>query len=213
MMPNEMMHTTGAGLMSKYFTVCAVWWLSCVLCASSLHSDDGLTKLKYNHPGLVVDLGVGLWAWPVPCDADGDGDFDLIVSCPDKPSNGVWLFENVDGDTSKIPKPVFKPARKLSSTVHYVMPSYIGDTMRVLSPGTEYTDFLNSGLAQKVNLPVDAKFYVPEGKQPKGPKVRHNQWRYVDFDGDSNLDLIVGIEDWSYYGWDDAWNEKGRMDQ
>ena len=47
---------------------------------------QGLEPLKYNHPGLVVDLGVGLWAWPVPCDADGDGDFDLIVSCPDKPS-------------------------------------------------------------------------------------------------------------------------------
>src|SRR5215813_10592855 len=54
-----------------------------------------LTRLRYNHPGLVVDLGVGLWAWPLPCDADGDGDFDLIVSCPDRPSNGVWFFENV----------------------------------------------------------------------------------------------------------------------
>src|SRR5215207_2537414 len=74
-----------------------------------------LTKLPYNNPGLVVDLGVGLWAWPVPCDADGDGDFDLIVSCPDKPSNGVWLFENVGGDTAKNKRPVFKPAKKLSS--------------------------------------------------------------------------------------------------
>ena len=52
-----------------------------------------LKPLQYNHPGLVVDLGVGLWAWPLPCDADGDGDYDLIVSCPDKPSNGVWFFE------------------------------------------------------------------------------------------------------------------------
>lgn len=56
--------------------------------------ESGLTQLAYNHPGLVVDLGVGLWAWPVPWDTDGDGDWDLIVSCPDKPSNGVWLFEN-----------------------------------------------------------------------------------------------------------------------
>ncbi|MFM7932287.1 MAG: hypothetical protein ACKO9Q_31615, partial [Pirellula sp.] len=48
----------------------------------------GLVPLPYNNPGLVVDLGVGLWAWPIPCDADNDGDFDLIVSCPDKPSNG-----------------------------------------------------------------------------------------------------------------------------
>src|SRR5262245_50339036 len=84
---------------------------------------QGLEPVKYNHPGLVVDLGVGLWAWPVPCDADGDGDFDLIVSCPDKPSNGVWLFENATGDTARDKLPVFKPARRISSTKHYVMPS------------------------------------------------------------------------------------------
>jgi hypothetical protein len=39
--------------------------------------------------------------------------------------------------------------------------------------------------------------------------VRHNQWRYVDYEGDGALDLIVGIEDWSFYGWDDAWNARG----
>ncbi len=170
---------------------------------------DGLERLPYNNPGLTVDLGVGLWAWPIPCDADEDGDFDLIVSCPDKPSNGVWFFENATGSTADNPQPVFKPAVKLSGTVHYVMPSYVGNQMRVLSPGLEYTDFVRQGLTSKVTLPVDPKFYVPGGKQPKGPKVRHNQWRYVDYDGDSQLDLIVGIEDWSYYGWDDAWDSTG----
>src|ERR1051325_2725144 len=100
--------------------------------------DGGLTPLDYNHPGLIVDLGVGLWAWPVPCDADGDGDFDLIVSCPDKPSNGVWLFENTTGDTAKNKFPTFKPGRRLSSTVHYVMPSYTGGGLRVVTPGFEH---------------------------------------------------------------------------
>ncbi len=77
---------------------CVCWMLLCFTC----HADEPqLTPLKYNNPGLVVDLGVGLWAWPVPCDADGDGDYDLIVSCPDKPSNGVWLFENATGSTEK----------------------------------------------------------------------------------------------------------------
>jgi hypothetical protein len=170
---------------------------------------DSLEPLRYNHPGLVVDLGVGLWAWPVPCDADGDGDFDLIVSCPDKPSNGVWYFENDTGDTSQTKMPVFRPARLLSKTVHYVMPSYAGTSMRVLSPGTEYLDFTRTGTSNKVTLPIDPKFHKPLGTQPKGPKVRHNQWRYVDYDGDRLLDLIVGIEDWSYYGWDDAWNKSG----
>lgn len=169
----------------------------------------GLVPLPYNNPGLVVDLGVGLWAWPIPCDADNDGDFDLIVSCPDKPSNGVWLFENRQGDTSSNPMPAFEPAVKISSTVHYVMPSYTSDGMRVLSPGKEYTNFTKNGTQDSVSLSVPANFYKPQGSQTKGPKVRHNQWRYADYDHDGTLDLVVGIEDWSFYGWDDAWDSQG----
>jgi len=180
-----------------------------VLCCSSIAPAQELSRLPYNHPGLVVDLGVGLWAWPVPCDADGDGDFDLIVSCPDKPSNGVYLFENATGDTAQNKLPVFKPARRMSKTVHYVMPSYIDGRLRVLTPGAEHPNFEKTGLEERVALSVPANFYKPAGKQPRGPKVRHNQWRYVDYDGDGALDLVTGIEDWSYYGWDDAWNERG----
>lgn len=170
---------------------------------------EGLHPIKYNHPGLVVDLEVGLWAWPVPCDADGDGDFDLMISCPDKPHNGVYFFENTTGDTAKNKMPVFKPGKFVSKTAHYVMPSYINGQLRVLTPGTEHPNFLKTGLDEKKKLPIEAKWYKPKGTQPKGPKVRHNQWRYADYDGDGKTDLVVGIEDWSYYGWDDAWNEKG----
>src|SRR5262245_50620212 len=153
-----------------------------------------LTQLPYNHPGLEVDLGVGLWAWPVPCDADSDGDFDLVVSCPDKPSNGIWLFENTTGDTAKNKSPVFKPARRLSSTVHYVMPSYVDGRLRVLTPGFEHPNFEKTGLTEKIKLSIEPRFHKPQGTQPKGPKMRHNQWRYADYDGDGQLDLIVGIE-------------------
>ncbi|MDB4617766.1 hypothetical protein OAH35_00340 [bacterium] len=59
-----------------------------------------LQPLKYNNPDLIVDLGVGLWAWPLPMDYDGDGDLDLIVSCTDKPSNGLYFFENPTQDSS-----------------------------------------------------------------------------------------------------------------
>lgn len=188
--------------------VCFATWF--FLANSLLVAQEGLTPLRYHNPRLVVDLGVGLWAWPVPCDADGDGDFDLIVSCPDKPSNGVWLFENTTGDTAKVPMPVFKPGRLLSKTTHYIMPSYADGTLRVLSPGIEYSNFTKTGTEEKRQLPINAGFHKPQGTQPKGPKVRHNQWRYVDYDGDGNLDLAVAVEDWSYYGWDDAWNEVGQ---
>ena len=175
----------------------------------AIADEPTLKPVAYNHPGLTVDLGVGLWAWPVPCDADGDGDFDLIVSCPDKPSNGIWFFENEMGDTAKHGMPVFKPAKRLSSTVHYVMPSYVDGEMRVLSPGFEYTNFTQTGLSEKVALPIAPSFYKPQWQANKGPRVRHNQWRYADYNQDGALDLVVGIEDWSEYGWDDAWNEQG----
>lgn len=182
-----------------------------VLCSRQLlNAQDSLEPLTYNNPGLTVDLGVGLWAWPIPCDVDGDGDYDLIVSCPDKPSNGIWFFENQNGDTAKHKFPIFKPAQKLSSTVHYVMPSYVGGTVRVLSPGFEYNNFTKVGTKERSPLPISANFYKPQWETNKGPRVRHNQWRYVDYNQDGALDLVVGIEDWSEYGWDDAWSEAGQ---
>ena len=197
---------------SGFRRFCRIWLVALLLAvASGSRGDEGrLTQLAYNHPGLTVDLGVGLWAWPVPWDANGDGHWDLIVSCPDKPSNGIWLFENARRSNSGEDLPVFQSARRLSHTVHYVMPSYADGGLRVLTPGFEYPEFVRIGLEQRVALPVSPKFYVPQGQQPKGPKVRHNQWRYVDYDGDGSLDLVVGIEDWSFYGWDDAWNEQGQ---
>ncbi len=170
---------------------------------------EELLPLPYNHPGLVVDLGVGLWAWPIPCDADNDGDFDLIVSCPDKPSNGLWMFENVTGDTSKDPMPVFQPGKWLGKTINDLMPSYTPDGIRVLSPSIEYQNFIQSGLANHNDLPLKNDFYSVVGTQSKGPKVRYNQWRYADYNGDSLLDVIIGIDDWTDYGWDDAWDKNG----
>jgi FG-GAP-like repeat len=201
------------------FALGSVCILACGLPRSSADEATGpgtvarkLTRLKYNNPGLVVDLGVGLWAWPVPCDADGDGDFDLIVSCPDKPSNGIWLFENTTGDTARDKFPVFQPARRLSKAVHYVMPSFVDGRLRVLTPGNEYPDFLRTGLLKPVALDVPLPIHTPRGTAPqaRGNKIRHNQWRYADYDGDGAVDLIVGIEDWSDYGWDDAWDTQGR---
>ena len=179
-------------------------WLA--LAFSPAHALD---RLPYNNSGLIVDLGVGLWAWPVPCDADGDGDFDLIVSCPDKPSNGVYFFENTTGDTAPNKLPVFKPARRLSATEKYLMPSYVEGKLRVLSPGVEYPDFARVGIARRVALPVQPGFYKPRGTASGGPRLRHDQWRYADYDGDGRPDIVVGIEDWSDYGWDNAWNERG----
>ena len=57
----------------------------------------------------MVDLGVGLWAWPLPMDFDHDGDLDLVVSCPDVPFRGCYLFENPGGSGPERKFPVFLP--------------------------------------------------------------------------------------------------------
>src|SRR6266478_3956554 len=93
--------------------------LAVLIASAPLHA-DGLERLKYNHPGLVVDLGVGLWAFPLPMDFDGDGNLDLVVSCPDKPYNGVYFFENAGGDTAQNKMPVFKPGRRISKGLQNV---------------------------------------------------------------------------------------------
>ena len=169
--------------------------------AADASGQAGLERLKYNHPGLVVDLGVGLWAWPLPMDVDGDGKFELVVNCPDKPSNGVYVFR-ADADTSKRPLPVFKPGMRISKGMQNVELSQGADGKpRVLSPGVEYPDFAKSGLESGKKLPL------PTNVHPN--KVRANMWKVVDYDGDGKTDVIVGVGDWTDYGWDNAYNEKG----
>jgi len=171
------------------------------VCAATLAAPaaSGLARVTYNHPGLVADLGVGLWAWPVPVDFDADGDLDLVVSCQDKPYNGTYLFENASG---RVKFPVFKPARRLSKGLANVSPSYADGNLRVLTPGLEHPGFLNTGLEKSVKLPL------PPNIHPN--KVRANQWKYVDYNGDGALDLVVGVEDWTEYGWDDAYDRTGK---
>ncbi|WP_063768797.1 exo-alpha-sialidase [Verrucomicrobium sp. BvORR034] len=170
-----------------------------LLCAGAA---SGLERIKYNNPGLKVDLGVGLWAWPLPMDFDGDGDLDLVVNCPDKPYNGTYFFENATGDTAKNKMPVFKPGRRISKGMQNVQVSYVDGKPVVMSPGMIHPDFLKTGIDQgtKIDLPANV--------HPN--KVRGNMWRSVDYDGDGLQDIVVGADDWTEYGWDNAYDENGR---
>jgi hypothetical protein len=161
-------------------------------------SAAGLERIAYNHPGLTVDLAVGLWAWPLPMDFDGDGDLDLVVSCSDKPYNGTYLFENPGGDRRH---PIFKPAVKLGPGHANVQASYVEGQVRLLIPGRELVDFKENGFGKT------AKIYSTTNVHKNN--VRANQWKYADFDGDGRLDLIVGVGDWTEYGWDDAFDAQG----
>lgn len=169
--------------------------------SSSPAEEQKLDRIKYNHPGLVVDLGVGLWAWPLPMDFDGDGDHDLVVVCPDKPYNGTWFFENKQGDATM---PVFEPAVWISKGINSVQVSHVDGQPRVLSPFREHAEFLAKGLDAFVDLPVETKaICVAKGI------VRAQLWKLVDYDGDGIHDLVVGYDDWGDYGWDDAFDGAG----
>lgn len=160
-----------------------------------------LERLAYRNPGLETDLGVGLWAWPLPMDYDGDGDLDLVVACPDKPSNGVYLFENPGSGAGGDPRPVFRSAVRIGDAENNMRLSFVDGAARVLVPGKEYTDFRASGFREKKEI------YSQENVHDRS--VRANQWGYADWDGDGAVDLIVGVGDWNVYGWDFAYDRSG----
>lgn len=166
--------------------------------AQDINTGD-LVRIQYNQPGIHSDLGVGLWAWPFPVDYDKDGDLDLLVNCPDKPFNGLWLFENAGGGKN----PVMKAPVKLAESQRNLQITYVNGEYIVMTPGIVFPNFLTSFFAEPDTLfPKD--FY-----QPLLKKARFNLWRQVDYDGDGDLDIAIAIDDWSEYGWDNAFNEKG----
>jgi hypothetical protein len=182
-------------------TAVSVLMLAVSLTLAARLAAQELVPLQYNHPGLTVDLGVGLWAFPLPMDYDGDGDLDLVVSCPDKPSNGTYFFENPGTGGSM---PVFKPAVKIGPGHHFIRVSHVEGEPRVLTPAREFADFRSQQFTKPVKLPLPANLHTA------GRKIRANMWHYVDFDGDQALDVVVGVGDWQDYGWDDGYDAAGK---
>ena len=158
--------------------------------------------LKYGQPELTVDLGVGLWGLPLPYDYDGDGLKDLIVSCPDKPYKGLYYFKNIGSAA----KPLFAPAQKISSKgLNNIRLSEVNGVSYVLGTGVEYPEFFTSPYSKEVTLKYEGEV-LGENYQ----RSRSNMWNYVDWDDDGDKDIIVGIDTWDDYGWDNAYDSQGK---
>lgn len=178
--------------------------LAIAACTSNARAQkaESLERLQYNHPSLTVDLGVGLWAFPLPMDFNGDGKLDLVVDCPDVPSNGTYVFENPGVNTASNPLPIFLPGQRISRGRQFASVSFVDGKPRVLVPASEFPDFLRSGLENPTPI------YPQSNIHPN--KVRGNFWRMADYDGDGAADLIVGADDWTDYGWDNAYDPQGQ---
>ncbi|MEZ6135402.1 MAG: exo-alpha-sialidase [Pirellulaceae bacterium] len=180
--------------------------LSSLSVSVAAEPDFKLQPLRHNQPDLTVDLGVGLWAFPLPLDYDGDGDMDLLVGCPDKPSQGTYYFENPSQDAS-LKMPVFKPGVRIGNGQHFMLLSQHGDEPVILTPGKEIRRDAHTG---QFAFDQPTRIDAPTNPHQPAGRIRGNMWRYVDYDGDGDDDLLVGIGDWSELGWDHAYDAQGR---
>jgi len=161
--------------------------------------DADWNKVKYNNPGLTVDLEEGLWPIPIPVDNDNDGLTDLFVTETSLPNKGLYYYHNIG--TAK--NPLFDKPVRVSSANDSIYPSYVNGKLRVLQRGQELLNFTKEFYSHPDTIIVENNDIT------KNKNYRKNEWSYVDYDGDGDYDIIVGIDDWKDYGWDNAFDSKG----
>ncbi len=154
-------------------------------------------RVTYGLPNVRGRLAVGLWAHPTAIDFDGDGNTDLIVGCPDRPYNGIYLFRNLGTND----KPLYDKAEWLGTgKKDLVAADFSGDgKVDLVYSGGYFSDVQRNRLSVSVAVKLPRNYHIG----------RDDLWYPVDWDGDGLIDVLAGVSDWRDYGWDDAFNSKG----
>ena len=175
-----------------------------VILASAVMLQDGTPPaaeaVAYNND-IKVELAVGLWGMPLPVDYDGDGVNDLVISAPDVPYHGTYFFKNIGTNR----QPFFDKAVKICEKgVNCLRVSYVDGEPRVLGKGIEYENYFNDFYANPVKIKYKGRRIQDDYKGN-----RSNMWNYVDWDGDGDTDVVVGVDTYDDYGWDRAYDSNG----
>lgn len=173
---------------------------TCLLVAACSRELPPAIPVQYNNE-ISVPLAVGLWGMPLPVDYDKDGTNDFVISAPDVPYHGTYYFKNIGTNSN----PYFEKAVKISDKgVNCLRISYVNGNPRVLGEGIEYIDFFKDLYANPKEIPYQGRRIQDDYKSN-----RSNMWNYVDWEGDGDIDIIVGIDTYDDYGWDNAFDENG----
>ena len=159
-----------------------------------------IDPLRYGSPGEVV-LKAGFAGRPMVIDYDGDGDLDILIASRGYPRQwGTWFFENPTAKGKTDLDPLFKKPVCIRNK-NGTQVSYLDDGRIVYTRGRSYTyDFCGKNQYRDfVGLPSNVHTNNP----------RDNVWRMADLNGDGKPDIVVGVGDWSTYGWDNRWNASG----